>query len=147
MSGGERHGMSHHPAPHRDRVAVWETVLGFAGGPLAWLVQLCVSYGLAADPCYAGPERVGGGTGMGTGIGIILVLLGCLAVAATGAVVSLRVYRRTRHEMEGSAGDLFEGGRGRTRFLALWGILLGAGFAGLILLNGVALVGVPACDL
>jgi hypothetical protein len=146
MNGGERHGMSHHPAPHRDRVATWETVLGFAGGPLAWLVQLCVSNGLAADPCYAGPERgVAGGTGIG--IGIILVFLACLAVAATGAVVSLRVYRRTRHETEGSAGDLFERGRGRTRFLALWGILLGAGFAGLILLNGVALVGVPACAL
>ena len=144
MSDGDRHGMSHHPAPHRDRVALWETVLGLAGGPLAWFVQLCASYGLAATSCYAGPER---GFESQPGAGIVIVYLVCLAAAVAGAVVSLLVYRRTRNEKEGGTEELFERGHGRTRFLALWGILLGAGFGAVILLNGVALLGVPACGL
>jgi hypothetical protein len=144
MSGGERHGMSHHPAPHRARVALWETVLGLAGGPLAWLVQLCASYGRAAAPCFDGPER---GLGSQASPGIIILYVACLALALAGAVVSLLVYRRTRREAEGSTRELFEHGRGRTRFLALWGMLLGAGFGAVILLNGIALIGVPACAL
>jgi hypothetical protein len=144
MSGGEGHGMSHHPAPHRNRVALWETLLGVAGGPLAWIVQLCAGYSLAAAPCYAGPDR---GFGGAPGPGIIILYAVCLAIALAGAIVSLRVFRRTRGEKRGSTDELFEHGEGRTRFLALWGLLLGAGFAAVILLNGVALIGVPRCAL
>lgn len=144
MSDGERHGMSHHPAPHRARVALWESALGLIGGPLAWFVQLSVSYGLAAEPCYSGPER---GFENHAGAGIVILYVACLAVALAGALVSLRIWRRTRSEKSGSTGDVFELGEGRTRFLALWGMLLGGGFAAVILLNGIALLGVPACAL
>jgi hypothetical protein len=141
---GERHGMSHHPAPHRDRVALWESVLGLGGGPLAWIVQLAAGYAMAAAPCYAGPDREAAGQGS---FWLILLYLLCLALALAGGLVSLMVYRRTRRETEHSEEELVEGGHGRTRFLALWGSLLGFGFAGVILLNGIALVGVPACAL
>jgi hypothetical protein len=141
---GERHGMSHHPAPHRDRVAVWETVLGLAGGPLAWIVQLTAGYAIAAAPCYAGPDR--GAAGQAS-LWVVALYLACLALALAGGMVSLIVYRRTRRETGHSEDALLEGGHGRTRFLALWGMLLGFGFAGVILLNGIALVGVPACAL
>ena len=140
----ERHGMSHHPAPHRERVALWETVLGLAGGPLAWIVQLVAGYAIAAAPCYTGPDRDAAGQGSLWAIALYLL---CLALALAGGMVSLIVYRRTRGETEHSEGALVEGGHGRTRFLALWGMLLGFGFAGVILVNGIALVGVPACAL
>jgi hypothetical protein len=141
---GEHHGMSHHPAPHRDRVEVWETMLGLAGGPLAWIVQLMAGYAIAAAPCYTGPDR--DAAGQGSLWAIVLYLL-CLALALAGGMVSLIVYRRTRGETEHSEDALVEHGHGRTRFLALWGMLLGFGFAGVILVNGIALVGVPACAL
>jgi hypothetical protein len=141
---GEHHGMSHHPAPHRDRVAVWETTLGLAGGPIGWIVQLAASYAIVAAPCYIGPDRQGAGQ---ASLWVIVLYVACLALAVVGGIVSLLVYRRTRRETEHSEADLVEGGHGRTRFLALWGMLLGFGFAGVILLNGIALVGVPACAL
>jgi hypothetical protein len=141
---GERHGMSHHPAPHRDRVAVWETMLGLAGGPLAWIVQLVAGYAIVVAPCYTGPDRDAAGQ---ASLWVVALYLFCLALALAGGLVSLIVYRRTRGETEHSEDALVEGGHGRTRFLALWGMLLGFGFAGVILVNGVALVGVPACAL
>ena len=140
----ERHGMSHHPAPHRGRVALWESVLGLAGGPLAWLVQLAAGYALAAKPCFAGPDPVPAGESR---IWVILLYLACLLAALAGGFLSLRLWRRTRDEKSGTANELLEVGHGRTRFLALWGVLLGFGFAGVILLNGFALLGVPPCDL
>jgi hypothetical protein len=141
---GEDHGMSHHPAPHRDRVALWESGLGLAGGPLAWLVQLTAGYALVAAPCFTGLEPDPAGDGR---IGAIVIYLLCLALALAGGLVSLRIYRRTRDETESSENELLEGGRGRTRFLALWGVLLGFGFAVVILLNGIPLIGVPSCAL
>jgi hypothetical protein len=140
----ERHGMSHHPAPHRDRVAIWETCLGLAGGPLAWIVQLAAGYAIAAAPCYTGPDRDAAGQ---ASLWVVALYLFCLALALAGGVVSLIVYRRTRQETGHSEASLVESGHGRTRFLALWGMLLGFGFAGVILVNGIALVGVPACAL
>jgi hypothetical protein len=141
---GERHGMSHHPAPQRDRVAVWETCLGLAGGPLAWFVQLAAGYAIAAAPCYSGPDRDAGGQ---ASLWVVALYLACLALALAGGLMSLIVYRRTRCETDHDEAMLLEGGHGRTRFLALWGMLLGFGFAGVILVNGIALVGVPACAL
>jgi hypothetical protein len=141
---GEHHGMSHHPAPQRDRVAVWETTLGLGGGPLAWILQLAAGYAIVVAPCYTGPDREAAGQ---ASLWAIALYLFCLALALAGGLVSLIVYRRTRREVEGSAGDLLEAGHGRTRFLALWGSLLGFGFAGVILVNGIALVGVPPCAL
>jgi hypothetical protein len=141
---GERPGMSHHPAPHRDRVEIWETMLGLGGGPLGWILQLVAGYAIVAAPCYTGPDREGAGQ---ASLWAIALYLACLALALSGGLVSLLVYRRTRREAEGSADELLERGHGRTRFLALWGSLLGFGFAGVILVNGIALVGVPACAL
>ena len=141
---GEDHGMSHHPAPHRGRVELWESVLGLGGGPLAWIVQLAAGYAIAAAPCYTGPDRDAAGQ---ASLWIVALSLLCLALAAAGGICSLIVDRRTRRETEHSEAQLLEHGHGRTRFLALWGMLLGFGFAGVILLNGVALVGVPACAL
>lgn len=100
-----------------------------AGGPLAWLVQLAFGYALAARSCYAGPDRLAFGQ---IGWGTLILLLGCFGIALAGGAVAAGLRR---------AGDR------ALRFLAGWGMLLGFGFAGLILLNVIALVGVPPCAL
>jgi amino acid transporter len=146
MSGGERHGMSHHPAPHRNRVALWESALGILGGPLAWFAQLCISYALFSTPCFPDAQRI---ARLADPAGIfaagLVVYLLCLGIALAGASVSLRVYRRTRGEAGGASDALLDAGRGRTRFLALWGVLLGAGFAVAIIVTAIAMLEVPAC--
>ena len=141
---GEGHGMSHHPAPHRDRVARWELALGVAGGPIAWIVQLGVGYAIAASPCYTGPDRNAAGVASWWVVALYLL---CVALALAAGVVALRVFLRTRREVEHETGSLLDRGHGRTRFVGLWGMLLSFGFAGAILVNAIAIVGVPACAL
>lgn len=100
-----------------------------AGGPLAWLVQLAFGYALAARSCYAGPDRLVLGPGSWW---TLILLLACLAIALAGGAVAAGLRRAADRAL---------------RFLAGWGMLLGFGFAGLILLNAIALAGVPPCAL
>lgn len=144
-----RHGLSDHPAPHRERVGTWQAAFGIFGGPLAWFVQLCVGYGLMATPCYPGPERqttLSSEAAWTVPANIVVYLL-CLALAVAAGFMALRSWRRTRGEKRGTPDQVMEAGHGRTRFLAVWGVLLGFGFAIVIAANAVALLVVPPCAL
>ena len=137
-----------HPAPHRAVVGVLALAFGVAGGPLAWGVHLVVNYGIASHACFPGAvaaqpaaarrQAVCGGS-CSASISI------AIAVAAAAALVSYRSWRATRREFAGRAGDLIEIGEGRTRFLALWGLLTGVGFLLAVVFDGVALWVVPLC--
>jgi len=132
-----------HPAPHRGRAARGELAFALAGAPLAWLVQLGGGFAAMTMACFEGGERtVWPIAGAGTAI---LLSLAALGVALAAAGLAWRLYRRTRTEAEGDHAQLVEVGAGRTRFLALWGLVLAAGFAAVILANGLALLLVPPC--
>lgn len=138
--------LTHHPAPHRDRVMNIESAFGLLGGPAGWFLQLCAGFALASGPCFTAGTRV---TASGAppwawptmiAASIVGVLLGVAAL-----LVSWRIFQRTKQEMIGDHRHLIETGSGRTRFLALWGVLLGAGFALATLLTFVAFTTVPKC--
>jgi hypothetical protein len=59
--------------------------------------------------------------------------------------VSWRAYRRTQDEAAGDTANLAESGAGRTRFLSLWGVLLGSAFAVATAMTGVAFLTLPRC--
>jgi hypothetical protein len=59
--------------------------------------------------------------------------------------ISMRAFNRTRNEARGGAHHVMEAGAGRTRFLALWGMVLGAGFAVAAAITAVAFIAVPRC--
>ena len=59
--------------------------------------------------------------------------------------MSWRDYQRTQHEDTGEHRDLLEAGAGRTRFLALWGVCLGAGSAVVIVLTALGFFVLPRC--
>ncbi|MDQ2802823.1 MAG: hypothetical protein M3Y41_09110, partial [Pseudomonadota bacterium] len=61
------------------------------------------------------------------------------------AAVAWRIWRETRGERPGKTASLLEVGEGRTRFLALVGILMGLGFAIAIVFDTVVLLVVPLC--
>jgi hypothetical protein len=58
--------------------------------------------------------------------------------------VSWRGLQKTRAEPQGARAQL-EPGNGRTQFLALWGVVLGGGFALTSLATGIAFLTVPRC--
>lgn len=140
--------LSHHPAPLRHQLSLREALFGVFGGPLAWFLQLCAGYALATFPCFPQHHRTvvpQSGYAWSFPVMVALLIAGVLvALAAFG--VSWRTYVRTRDEAGGDHRHLMEVGAGRTRFLALWGMLLGAGFAIATSLTAIAFLLVPRCD-
>jgi hypothetical protein len=66
-------------------------------------------------------------------------------IAMVAVWVSWRNLRKTHDEHPGGHGHLMETGTGRTRFLALWGVMLGGGFALASVVTGVAFAVLPRC--
>ena len=137
----------HHPARHRERVLCYESALGLIGGPLAWFLQLCAGYALASWPCFANDDRtltpLAGYAW--TWPAMVLAMLAGVAIALTSFWISWRAFVRVRDESDGDHRHLMEVGAGRTRFLALWGMLLGGGFALATLVTAVAFLVLPRC--
>ena len=137
-----------HPAPHRGRVSVVASLSSLIAGPAAWIVQLVVGYGVSSLACF--PHDLALRQSPPQGWSAEPVMLGvingvCFAIAILGGVVALLHWRRTRGERGGGAGRALEVGEGRTRFLAVCGILSGFGFAVAILFDAPAIMAVPAC--
>jgi hypothetical protein len=139
--------LSHHPAPQRREFAARSAVFGLIGGPMAWFLQLCAGYALASGPCFADGERHAAPSAAYAWTWPAMVaLMGVgVAVALAALWVSWRAFARTRDEAGGDHHHLMEVGAGRTRFLALWGMLLGAGFALATAVTAVAFAMLPRC--
>lgn len=136
-----------HPAPGRDQLSPWKAGLLLCAGPLAWFVQLCAGVAMTSWPCFPDMDRrevpVSGYEW--TTLGALLLLLACAVLACLAAFLSWRVYRQVKEEREGGHDTLVALADGRTRFMALCGVYLGAGFglATLVTLVGFAMV--PRC--
>lgn len=140
-------GLTSHPSPQRGRVGRWELAFALWGGPLAWYAQLNVNYALAALPCFPNPDRNVSlpAHAEWTYVSVVVVYLALILVAIAAGLFSVRLFRRVGGEETASRANVEEAGTGRTRFLTYWGMLMGFGFASVILVNGAALVVVPQC--
>jgi hypothetical protein len=139
--------LSHHPAPHRGRVSLVESVFGLLGGPGAWFIQLCTGYALASWPCFPMDERrlLPLPNYAWTLQADIAVSIAAILIAAAAAIVSRNIFRRTRDEAKGDHQHLLEVGTGRTRFLAVWGMALGSVFALVSAITTIAFWVLPRC--
>lgn len=139
--------MKHHPAPHEARVKVYESVSGLIGGPLAWFIQLCGGYALATQPCFVNGARASQPLAGLHWTWQAMVVLMVVAVAASlvSFVLSWGAFKRTALEVRGDERHLMETGSGRARFLALWGMVLGGGFAVASAVTAVAFITLPRC--
>ena len=139
--------LSRHPAPHADRVNLGEMFFGVLGGPLAWFIQLCAGYALASAPCFRDGIRVSAPLPVlqWTRPAMVIAMLASMAIALLALGVSWRAFRRTQQEAGDGSVQLLEMGTGRTRFLALWGVLLGGAFAIATAMTAVAFILLPRC--
>jgi hypothetical protein len=143
-----------HPAPHRERAGLFPLFFGIGAGPILWSLHLVANYALASHVCYPGAmPHTGPPPGAGRVWGI-LVAIDIVAVLVTGTagLISWRLWRATRHETSeqarpasDQARELVEIGEGRTRFLALWGMLISLAFLVTIVFDLVGLFVVPLC--
>jgi hypothetical protein len=132
-----------HPAPHRSRVGFPGAVFGLLAGPLAWSGHLLATYALASHHCYPGAvPRPGmpGGAGLWTALLVIDAVAAVLALL--GAVTAFRGWMATRAE---ASHHPLEVGEGRTRFLAICGVIASLGFLAAIAVDVIALFMVPLC--
>jgi hypothetical protein len=134
-----------HPSPHRKRVGLATLLFGLAAAPLAWNSQLLFSSSLAGYVCYphAAPLSIPLWSNWRS---VLFTIAGvCMAAAVLGGLISLRNWQRTFEEWPGSAHHLLDLGEGRTRFMAMGGILISALFIYALLFGATALWLVPAC--
>ena len=136
-AGTTTSGAPAHPAPERQRVRLAALWFGLAGGPAAWSVQTLVSLPVAAHACY--PRLVPLSSPVFGGVRGVVFLLGVMAfvVSAVAAGVAWRTWSRTRQEHHADSGAgarhtesmaLLETGEGRTRFMALAGLMTSVTF-------------------
>jgi hypothetical protein len=132
-----------HPAPQRHRVGLLILSAALFAAPAIWGLRLVFNYALASYFCFPGSIRhyaLPGWT-WPTLLGVDVL---AIAIAVLAAIVSWRNWQRARHEAASDA-PLIEIGEGRTRFLALWGLMTGVGFAVAGIFDLVTLWIVPVC--
>jgi hypothetical protein len=130
-----------HPAPAGRAVAPAALWFGLFGAPMVWSLQLLASYALVAHGCYPDAEPMT----MPVIPGLRTLVLGtgvaALAVALLAGGSAWRSWRATK----GGHEALLEAGEGRTRFMALAGMLLSAVFVLGIVMNVVPLLLLRPC--
>jgi hypothetical protein len=87
---------------------------GILAGPVAWALDLEISYAIVKWTCAAGTETP-----------FLVITVACLAMVAGGAAVSWRALRRTRGDVPEDGGSP----RQRARFMAILGLASSALFA------------------
>jgi hypothetical protein len=142
-----------HPAPARDRVSLAALWFGLAGGPAAWSIQTLVNLPVAAHGCFPRLDPLDQPATSVRGIAFMVSLL-ALLVCALAATVALRSWTRTRHEHHDAAGKgaehaaptaLMETGEGRTRFMALAGVVASMTFLLVVLIHTASVFLVTPC--
>jgi EAL domain-containing protein (putative c-di-GMP-specific phosphodiesterase class I) len=134
-----------HPAPERDRVSARRLWFGLLAAPAAWALAEMLLYFLSSRNCAMKSSTLAEQLTRGEAPGVVMAAILSFALAAAGVIVSLGNWRRSRHEKAASEHHLAESGEGRTRFIALCGLLTSAGFvAGFVFLAAGFLVA-PLC--
>ena len=119
---------SAHPAPHRDRVKSAELLFATLAPPLAWSLHLVANYAFASYSCF--PDGTPQAVPSFSGLRLLLVTIDVvsMAVAVIAVIISYRNWNTISEEMSESQSPMMETGEGRTRFVAIWGLLIGVGF-------------------
>jgi hypothetical protein len=134
-----------HLAPHRHQVRTALLTFALVGAPLAWFVRLLFNYGYASHACFPGDAPLQATADRGFWPLLLGIDLFALALAFIAALIAYRSWRVARAEAQGDSGHLLEVGEGRTRFLALWGLMTSLGFAVAVAFDLVGLLVVPLC--
>jgi hypothetical protein len=134
-----------HPAPHRHEVSLFALGFGLAAAPLAWAAQTIIGYALSSHACFPGDTPRTAPLYAGAGQIALAINLIAIMVAAVAWAAAYRSWQATRDENDGQLHRLVEIGEGRTRFLALCGVLTSLGFLVAMIFASVAILLVPLC--
>ena len=134
-----------HPAQQRDRVGLSAQWFGIAAAPFAWTLQQIFSSALAGYACYPHADPRISPVWNGLLPVLFTISAAAFAIAFSGGAVAWSAWRQTRSERPGSAHHLMETGDGRTRFMAMCGMLTSTVFVIALAFGAAALSVVPLC--
>lgn len=118
-------GDQEHPSPHRAQASPWALWTGLLLAPLAWFVQLAIDTPVLSQACYPRDEPYQGALPQVERLVLCVDVLTLVAVAV-GLFVAWRTWRRTAGEKPGRSRSLMASGDGRSRFMAMAGMLASA---------------------
>lgn len=144
-----------HPAPARESVPPWALWFGFLGAPLGWTLQTLANTAIASHGCYPQLSPLDRpGTGGLRGI-LFVISIAAIVAGVAALAVSFSAWRRTSSEHQGKSGAstrqhaestaALETGEGRTRFMALSGVLTSLVFLVVIVAHTAAVFVVIPC--
>lgn len=130
------------PVPEARSGSFVTLLLACAAAPIFWAGQVMASYAVSAYVCYPGETPRSGAPGFLLNLLIAFDAV-ALAAALLGGVISLSAWRKVRQQHPSATqSDL---SAGRTRLLALWGLMSSLWFFLAILFNVIASLWVPLC--
>lgn len=134
-----------HPAPERHLVSLPQLWFGVFGAPVVWALQFTILYAAMVNYCYPGrTPRITADLAESSALSVELSVL-AIMVAAVAGLVAWKNWRTTRHQWRGTEQQMPEIGEGRTRFMAMSGMMLSTLFLLAILLNGFAMLQYGRC--
>lgn len=139
--------LEHHPAPHRHRVGLLPIWFGIAAAPVAWDVQLLANSLFVGRACYPHAQPLTAPQWPALWLTILIISLAGIAVAAAAWLVSWRSWQLTYEEKGGGEHHLLEAGQGRTRFLAMIGMMSSTLFLLALIFGTLAVFLVPLCSI
>lgn len=134
-----------HPAPQQHRVGLPPLWFGLFGAPAAWAAQLISNYALMSHFCYPRDTPLASPTFGAVRPLAIVISAVLLLVAAAALFVALHSWNETRYRRNAEQHEVAEIGEGRTRFMAMAGILVSGIFVYGVLMAGVPLITMPVC--
>ena len=144
MNQGRSPGPAH-PAPVRGQVHGLRLLVGLCGAPLAWVAQMSLSEPLSAQACYPASRPLAS-PALTSAHALLWAISGvCLLAGCASALVAWRAWRGTRHEATSNWRNAVHRGSGRTRFLALLGVMSSAMFVAAILFSTLGATLIDAC--
>ncbi|MEO6137812.1 MAG: hypothetical protein ABIP11_03990 [Luteimonas sp.] len=105
------------PAPQRHLVAGWKLWAGLLLAPLAFSLQVVASYTIGSDMCSAGGAPLPW---------LVVVNITTALLAGFGMFIAWSNWHVTRRESGGDVHQSADRGDGRTRFMALFGLIWSA---------------------
>ncbi|MGA7814003.1 hypothetical protein [Caballeronia sp.] len=148
-NGVAREARGTHPAPHRSRARAHYLLAGLVAAPLAWIVQICTCEALTSQACFPMRQPLSEAA-LASLLHLISLVSGvCFVISSAGMAAAWVSWRATRRErtvgVGGIAHGLLDSGEGRTRFLALVGVLGSSVFMLGLLLTAMAAFVVSPC--
>lgn len=134
-----------HPSPHRSKVSVPWLLAGLMIPPAVWALEMLVGFAVSSNACPLPPERLAQAGFAGEAVLLVALQIVCLITAIASGVMSWRQWNRVRHEKEDSDHAHLTLGEGRTRFVALGGMLTAGAFMIAILFNLLEPILIPLC--